>query len=91
MQALITAGNALYKKNPDMYFEIKAEYCEGVLKDLNANSEYWQQFDDKVVSTVSNKINDTYLKANDQSDGVGSYGRMLDLLLAKYRKDHDNE
>ena len=37
----------------------------------------------------SNKINDTYLKANAQSDGVKSYGRMVDLLLAKYRKDQE--
>lgn len=91
MQALITAGNTLYKQNTDMYFEIAEQYSEGVKKDLRANSEYWQQFDDTVVSTISNKINDTYLKANDQSDGVKSYGRMLDLLLAKYRVEHEKD
>lgn len=90
MSALITAGNALYKQSPDMYFQIAKEYSEGVVKDLRENNEYWQQFDNTVVSTVSNKINDTYLKANDQTDGVKSYGRMPDLLLAKYRKDHEN-
>ena len=30
-------------------------------------------------------VNDTYLKANGQTDGVRSYGRMVDLLLAYYR------
>jgi hypothetical protein len=30
-------------------------------------------------------MNDTYLKANAQSDGVASYGRMVDLQLAEYR------
>jgi hypothetical protein len=89
MQALITAGNALYKQSPELYYQIADNYSEGVKKDLRANTEYWQQFDDTVVSTVSNKINDTYLKANDQSDGVKSYGRMLDLLLAQYRKDQE--
>ncbi|MGI6316524.1 MAG: DUF3810 family protein [Christensenellales bacterium] len=29
--------------------------------------------------------NDTYLKANQQTDGTKSYGRMVDLLLAAYR------
>ena len=29
--------------------------------------------------------NDTYLKLNDQQDGVRSYGKMVDLLLA-YRR-----
>ncbi len=88
MLALITAGNALYDQSPDLYFEIRDQYSEGVLKDLRANSEYWQQYEDTAVSTISNKVNDTYLKANAQADGVQSYGRMLDLLLAKYRMDH---
>ncbi len=87
MLALVIAGNALYHQNPDLYFEIRDMYSEDVLKDIRANSAYWSQYEDTVVSTVSNKINDTYLKANAQVDGVKSYGRMLDLLLAKYRKD----
>ncbi len=87
MAALITAGNALYKQNPDLYFEVTGRLSEGVVRDLQDNSRYWKQFDDTVISTVSNHINNTYLKANNQKDGVQSYGRMLDLLLAKYRKD----
>ena len=31
--------------------------------------------------------NDTYLKANDQADGMRSYGRMVDLLLAEQRAE----
>jgi hypothetical protein len=31
-------------------------------------------------------MNDTYLKLNGQEDGVQSYGRMIDLLLAERRK-----
>ncbi len=85
MLALIIAGNALYNQSPELYFEIRSGYSEGVVKDIRANSEYWQQYEDTVVSTVSNRINDTYLKANAQTDGVKSYGRMLDLLLAEYR------
>lgn len=87
MLALIISGNALYDQSPDLYFKIRDQYSEGVLKDIRANSEYWIKYEDTVVSTVSNKINDTYLKVNAQADGVQSYGRMLDLLLAKYRKE----
>jgi hypothetical protein len=91
MMALITSGNALYSQNQDMYFTIRDIYSEGVLKDIRANSRYWQQYEDKVVSTVSNQLNDTYLKANAQEDGVHSYGRMLDLILAQYRKEQNTE
>ncbi len=36
---------------------------------------------------VSNAANDTYLKANNQADGMRSYGRMVDLLLAEHRAE----
>lgn len=88
MLALITSGNALYDKNPEYYFEIRELYSDGILRDIRANSEYWMKYEDTAISTISNKVNDTYLKANAQADGVQSYGRMLDLLLAKYRKEH---
>jgi hypothetical protein len=90
MLALIIAGNALYDQSPELYFEIREGYSDGVINDIRANSMYWQQYEDTVVSTVSNKINDTYLKANAQADGVKSYGRMLDLLLANYRSKNKN-
>ncbi len=88
MLALIIAGNALYEQSPERYFELRGGYSDDVVRDIRANSEYWQQYEDTVVSTVSNKINDTYLKANAQTDGVKSYGRMLDLLLAIYRNEN---
>lgn len=91
MLALIIAGNALYDTSPNLYFEIRDQYSTGVINDIRSNSLYWQQYEDTVVSTMSNKINDTYLKVNAQSDGVQSYGRMLDLLLAKYRKEQEQK
>lgn len=87
MLALISSGNALYGQDKDLYFEIRDMYSDGIIKDIRANTDYWAKYEDTVISTVSNKINDTYLKANAQEDGVKSYGRMVDLLLAKYRAE----
>ena len=39
------------------------------------------------IQDISNAANDTYLKANDQADGMRSYGRMVDLLLAEQRAE----
>ena len=64
-----------------------ALYSDGVSRDLAANSLYWQEFKDKPVSNAAQKINDAYLKANNQEDGVQSYGRMVDLLLAQFRAE----
>ena len=86
MDALISAGNALYRMDSELYKELVAQYSDKVKADLIANSEYWAQYHGKVISSVSNKVNDTYLKANQQADGIQSYGRMVDLLLADQRK-----
>lgn len=88
MEALIHTGNALYEKDPALYMELREHYSEGVLLDLRANNEYWKQYENTAISNAANKINDTYLKTNNQEDGVQSYGRMVDLLLAAYRKQN---
>lgn len=92
MHALIHTGNALYGKDADAYYDVFLNYySEAVVRDLIANNEYWKQFEDTKVAETSEKINDTYLKANNQTDGTQSYGRVVDLLLADYRKRHTQE
>ncbi len=88
MEALILAGNKLYAGSTELYYEARALYSDGVINDLRANSAYWSQFRDTKISNTTDKLNDSYLKANNQSDGVQSYGRMVDLLLAEYRQKH---
>ena len=41
---------------------------------------------DGKVAEVQDKVNDAYLKGNGQSDGVQSYGRVVDLMLAWRRQ-----
>lgn len=84
--ALIHAGNKLAAVDIDAYNELWMTYEEGLVRDLKQNTEYWKQFKHTVVSEVSTSVNDAYLKVNHQSDGVRSYGRMVDLLLAYYRE-----
>ncbi len=87
MLALIYTGNALYGKDAERYFEVyRNHYSEAVVRDLVANNQYWDQFKDTKVAETAEKVNDTYLKVNNQTDGTQSYGRVVDLLLAEYRK-----
>lgn len=88
MLALTYAGSALYRADPLLYQDIRNLFHEGMIADLNDSASYWSQFNNTVISTVSNKMNDTYLKVNNQKDGIQSYGRMVDLLLAEYRSNH---
>ena len=87
MMALIHAGNQLYSADKDRYSEVRSMYSEGVNLDLKENSEYWAQFKDTPLSTAGEKMNNTYLKMNNVEDGTKSYGRMVDLLLAEWRKN----
>ena len=36
---------------------------------------------------MSDQINDSYLKANGQEDGVASYDRMVEMILTYYREE----
>ena len=84
MSALVHSMNVLYTEDYDAFARLYNLYSEDVRRDMEFSKNYWKQFDTKVAD-VANKVNDTYLKANNQHDGVRSYGRMVDLLLAYYR------
>lgn len=90
MLALSYAGNQLYNQSPEDFEKVRATYTAEMSADLREDYYYWVQFEDTVISTASNTVNDNYLKANNQSDGVKSYGRMVDLLLAEYKAEKNN-
>ena len=83
----IYAGNALARTDMETYRELVGGLNPQVLMDLNANNLFWDQYEGKVAETAT-KMNDTYLKANSQADGVQSYGRVVDLMLAYYRTEN---
>ena len=84
--AMIHASNALYAADRTLWAEVYDMKSEAVLRDSAANNAYWDKYDTPVAE-ASNKVNDTYLKANGQEEGVKSFGRMVDLLLAYYRTE----
>lgn len=85
--ALIHAGNALYSKDPERYIQIMEGACDGLRRDFAASSAYYRAHHTS-FGDFSTKVNDTYLKVNSQPQGVATYGRMVDLLLADYRVRH---
>ncbi|MBR5804917.1 MAG: DUF3810 domain-containing protein [Clostridia bacterium] len=82
--ALILAGNALYRADPDLYSEARTHYSDAVIRDFRAHNAYWDAFEGPTEETVT-QMNDSYLKHNAQESGVRSYGESVDLLLA-YRE-----
>lgn len=85
LMAWIYSTNVLQKVDAKAYQEVRSHIIPEVEIDLKANSKFWAEYEGKIAE-VSNQMNDTYLKANGQSDGVASYDRMVDLLVAYYKQ-----
>ena len=81
--ALNHTANALYSTDYNAYVALSKNISEDVLFDLRNNREFWKRYEGK-IDNISNEINNTYLKANGVSEGVKSYGKMVDLLLVYY-------
>lgn len=78
---------AIHKSDPNGYAEFYQTLDEDVMRDISAHSAFWRSYEG-IIEEIGDKVNDTYLKANSQSDGVISYGKMVDLLIAWY-DEHD--
>ncbi|MDN5313907.1 MAG: hypothetical protein PWP10_2653 [Clostridiales bacterium] len=77
----IRITNRLYTADKEAYEQVASGLTDAMRRDLTAGSLYWKQFEGP-VQEVSDQANNLYLQANMQSDGVASYGRMIDLVLA---------
>lgn len=87
--AWVYSTNVLYRLEPDLYWELRDSLIPQARQDLTANNDFWKQFDTK-VSKATSKVNDFYLKANGQPEGVKSYNLMVDLLVANMLENNSN-
>ena len=85
LAALSYSLNALQKSDTEKYKKLVSTCSKGVLNDLRYNQEFWKRYSGP-IEKMEDKINDTYLKSQNQQSGTKSYGEMVDLLLAEYRE-----
>lgn len=83
LMAYVYLGNALYSADYDAWAENYDRLSDGVRADLRANNAYWAQFETP-VNTVSDAVYTGFLKSYGQSDGLQTYGKCVDLLIAYY-------
>ncbi len=82
--------NALYSADKDLYFEVYSILDDRVKGDLKSYSEFFDKYRDSVASEVSGNINNSYLQANGQKDGIKSYGMIVDLTCAFLKSKETN-
>lgn len=85
----VYAGNVLAGADFEGYCRLYERLDPRAIHDLGENNRFWNRFEG-TVAEVSTKVNDTYLKAHSQTDGVKSYGRMVDLMLVYCRSASKN-
>lgn len=77
----IYVWNALYRTDPASAAALRKTLCPEAIRDLNAVSLHWSRYEGR-LETLGNKVNDTYIKATGQPEGVAAYSRAADLIVA---------
>ncbi len=83
--AYIYCSNALYAHSKAMWNQVFAHCSPAMRRDLVQRNSYWKQFEGPVKES-SQKVNDTFIKANGVESGRLSYSEMVELVLRYYDK-----
>lgn len=74
----------LYKSDPQTYSDLNAIISDKVRRDMDEEYYYWKSREGQ-AEKVATAMNDNYLKANNQVQGVKSYNGVVKLLIAEYK------
>lgn len=78
--------NLLEKENKEQSNKILSKLSDDVKQDLIYYEKYLQT-NQGVLQKISNATNNLYLKSNKQNNGINDYNRMVNLVLAHYKKE----
>lgn len=81
--------NDLYQEDKEEYNKLRSLYSEKLRRDLNYSYNYWKTKEGP-IEKIWDKVNDSYLKSNNQNAGVSSYGFITKLLLAEFKNRIEN-
>lgn len=85
--AFLYCYNALHNADSQLAQQLWERASAQLVTDCRAASAHYAPYEGQVQETVQ-KVNDAYLKAFQEEDGVQSYGAVADQLIALYQKEH---
>jgi hypothetical protein len=83
-ESLGYALGALAARDRPAYHRLRERYTKAMERDVAAESAWRARYAGR-LERVARRTNDAYLRSMGSADGVHSYGRMVDLLLAERR------
>lgn len=82
--------DALEEADAELAAKIRSDLSPAVQYDIEQHEQFWDRHD-SIISDISRTVIDINLKLNNQNDGVASYNRMVELLLAEQRAEQEKE
>lgn len=80
--AYIYASNALYTSDYDAWHRQFETLCPEAVHDLQVLNQSLARFENTKTNELGSRANDALIKATGQAEGIRSYGRVVDLMLA---------
>ncbi len=84
--AFVYANNALYAADYDRWLPYYEQLCPQARLDLQVLSDSLARFENTKANELGSAANDALIKATGQQEGLKSYGKVVDLMLAYYAK-----
>ncbi len=79
-------ASALYGADKELYKKLYADAPELLKNEMRSYNAFFEKYRENTVAKVSDKVNDTFLRVQGQQSGSKSYGLVVDLLVAYYKK-----
>ena len=71
----------LYGADRDMWLEVRSGEDKRIGREFSSFSIFFDKYRENVAATVNTAINNTYIQAHNQPEGVKSYGLVVDLVV----------
>ncbi|MCD9575763.1 DUF3810 domain-containing protein [Flavobacterium soyae] len=71
-------------KNEKIFEILKRQVNSGILKNYQESQDFWKQYD-TFIDKGFHFVYDSFLKSNNQKDGMESYSKFIDLMINYYR------
>ncbi len=88
MEALVYCSNELSRADSDKFRELQQYINSGMRADLSANNDYIDAHRSKVME-VSSSVNDTFISVQGVPEGIFSYDRVTELIVAACCSEED--
>ncbi|WP_194852459.1 DUF3810 domain-containing protein [Nonlabens antarcticus] len=77
--------NDLFEKQPDQLALIRSDMNYGIILNYQELRDFWAPYEDNVIEKISQTTYNSYLKANNQPDGMRTYSYVVALLVNHYK------